>query len=120
MNKRNARKLSIKEARKILPRWFVEMEDNVLSILKNNDYNDFKRISIFLTNSLTHIVKFDENNKPINTEIKHVKVEVQNKGINAGYQHITIVEYIKLREEECFWTISRSMKVKLRKKMTHD
>lgn len=112
MNKSRAKNISITEMGELLPAWFCDNFKITFRLLSTNAYIDFQRIKNFLIASLTHLMP-EEKDK---IEIKHVLVDVSNKGIKDNRQYITVDLYIVLPDGEGteILRITKSCKVKLR------
>lgn len=114
MNKKNAKRLSLSEAKEVLPQWWNEMFETVLSIIKHSKYNSFKKAETFISTGLSYIP--DKKT----SEIKHIVVKCTNKGEYDGKIYITLVIYFHMKNK-CFWELSKSIHVFVREKsMSYD
>lgn len=114
MNKKNARSISQKEIHDVLPNWWIESFNNVLSMMKHSKFVNFKKAELFFDAALSHILVEKED-----SEIKHIKVKCFDKGTKDGFLYITIEIYFKMKDES-LWKLSKSLHVKERKKLTCD
>ena len=111
MNKKNARSLSQKEMREVLPKWWIESFENVLSMMKHSKFVNFKKAELFFTTALSHILVEKED-----SEIKHIKVKCFDKGKKDGFLYITLEIFFKMKNED-LWKLSKSLHIKERKKI---
>lgn len=111
MNVTKMKYLTLEEARKMLPKWWIEIFDTTMSIVKHNAFFSFKRLKQFLQASLQYV---DEENRK---DLKHVKVKCYDKGEKDNLIYITIEVFFKSEEQkkENFWKFSKSFHVKKRK-----
>lgn len=108
MNRKNIRSLTLTEATIAFPAWFNEIFATTISILKSNPYVDFERIKSFIKASIEYI-------PPKKTELKHIKVDVFNKGIKDEFQYVSIDVYaMPNNDEKKFLKFTKSLKVRLR------
>lgn len=112
MNKSKARNVSITEMKDILPLWFYENFRITFRLLSTNTYIDFQRIKTLLVASLSHLMPKEKDK----IKIKHVLVEVGDKGIKENYQYITVDVFVVIpseNKESEILKITKSCKVKL-------
>lgn len=108
MNRHKAKRLTLKEMNETLPQWFVKSFDLTFKLLETNNFVDFKRIETFVKSSISHITATEDEKNPV----KHILVELENKGIKDEYQYISTNVYVVTAEST--WKIVKSCKVKLR------
>ena len=113
MNKNNAKALTLKEAYKFLPKWWLDMLDNVLSIITHSKYPSFKHAETFFCAALSFIPDKESS------EIKHIQVKCENKGERNGLIYITIVIFFRYKDKEKgLWKLSKSLHVVKRETQT--
>ena len=105
MNLKNAKTLSQREMRSILPLYWIDIFDNVMSIIKHSKYPSFKHAETFLTAGLSYVP--DEEKETI----KHIKVKCQNKGEHDGKIYITMDICFYMKEDKTLWKFSKSIHV---------
>lgn len=98
----------------MLPRWWMESFNTVISMIKHSKFVSFKKAELFFTTALSHILVDKEE-----SEIKHIKVKCFDKGKKDGFLYITIEIYFKMKNED-LWKLSKSLHVKERKKLYYD
>ena len=108
MNRHKAKRLTLKEMNETLPVWFNKNFSLTFKLLQTNSYNDFKKIETFVKSSISHITAPEDEETPV----KHILVELENKGIRGAYQYISTNVYVVTAEST--WKIVKSCKVKLR------
>ena len=105
MNLKNAKTLSQREMRSILPLYWIDIFDNVMSIIKHSKYPSFKHAETFLTAGLSYVP--DEEKETI----KHIRVKCQNKGEHDGKIYITMDICFYMKENKTLWKFSKSIHV---------
>ena len=110
MNKKNAKSILLKETNSILPSWWNEMFQNVLSIIKHSRFPSFKHAERFFVAALSYVPDKE------NSDLKYINVKCENKGEKDGYIYITIMIFFKFKDKKKdLWKLSKSLHVKKRK-----
>lgn len=109
MNKSKAKALSLKLLPEVVPDWYLSNIKITFRLLTTNSYLDFCKIKTFLTAALEHLTP-PEDEKP--RKIKHVLVEIDDKGVKDNQQYITINIYLVIGGTT--WKFIHSCKVRLK------
>ena len=117
MNQNNSKRISQREIVVFLPEWFDSNYRLTFQLLQTNAYSNFATIKTFLVAALSDIACSEEEREE--TPVKHIKVKVVDKGIQDGYQYIT-VDVFPVLKDGTKYRISKSCKVKIRPKMDKD
>lgn len=113
MNKKNAKTITLTDAKELLPKWWIDSLNIDLSIIKHSKYVSFQHAATFFEASLSDIVDSE-------TSLKHIKVKCINKGEKDGKIYLTIEVYFKLHDTDKLFKFEKSLHVTKRPKMTHD
>lgn len=117
VNRKNAKSISINERKSVLPNWWNEMLDTILSIIKHSKYVSFKHAEQFLVSGLEYI---PPEEKESDDGIKHIKVKCVNKGEKDGKIYITLEIFFYMKNK-CLWKLSKSIHVfKRERTMSYD
>lgn len=117
VNPHRSKRISQREIIMVLPEWFDANYSLVFQLLKTNAYSNFSTIKTFLVAALCDIACSEEEREK--TPVKHVNVKVTDKGINEGYQYVS-VEIYPIMKDGTMYRIDKSCKVKIRPKMEKD
>lgn len=112
MNKKNAKAISLKEALEVLPKWWTDNLNTVLSIAKHSKFTSFKKAETFFSTALSFIPDKESS------EFKHILIDCENKGEQNSFFYITIIAYFRFKDKEKgLWKMSKSLHVKKREKI---
>ena len=111
MNLKNAKTLSQREMKSILPKLWVEIFDNALSIIKHSKYPSFKHAETFFVAALSYIPE------EVKDTIKYIKVKCSNKGEHDGKIYITLDICFYMKEDKILWKLTKSIHVFKRMKL---
>lgn len=107
VNRKNAKSISINERKSILPTWWNEILDTILSILKHSKYVSFKHAEQFLVTGLEYVSPEEAENE---AGIKHIKVKCYNKGEHDNKIYITLEIFFYMKNK-CLWKLTKSIHV---------
>lgn len=107
MNKKNAKSILLKEIDSILPKWWIEMLENLLSIIKHSKFPSFRHAEQFVNSALSDIPKDIDKDK---NDVKRILVKCFNKGEHDGKIYITIEAYFHMKNKD-LWKLSKSLHV---------
>lgn len=117
MNQNNSKRISQREIVVFLPEWFDSNYRLTFQLLQTNAYSNFATIKTFLVAALSDIACSEEEREK--TPVKHVKVKVTDKGINEGYQYVS-VQVFPVMKDGTIYKLDKSCKVKIRPKLERD
>lgn len=114
MNHRNAKTLSQRDVYSVLPSEWIDILDNILSIIKHSKYPSFKHAETFLVAGLSYVPNKEKSS------IKHIKAKCSFKGEHDGKIYITIDMWFYMKDKR-LWKLSKSVHVfKREKQMSYD
>lgn len=117
VNPHRSKRISQREIIMVLPEWFDANYSLVFQLLKTNAYSSFSTIKTFLVAALSDIACSEEERKT--TPVKHVKVKVLDKGVNDGFQYVSVQVFPVMRDGTIY-KLDKSCKVKIRPKLERD
>lgn len=117
VNQNNSKRISQREIIVFLPEWFDQNYRLTFQLLHTNAYSNFATIKTFLTAALGDIACSEEERE--DTPVKYVKVKVADKGINEGYQYVS-VQVFPVMKDGTIYKLDKSCKVKIRPKLERD